>query len=97
MASRLAEPGASEALWGQDVPADVKPAANLTALVRAVGKAGYLMPGEPGASWTKDLAGCRALIIPDSAVLSDQDAAQVREFVKKGGAAIAFGHASRLG
>jgi len=97
VADKLAEPAALESLWGPDVPADVKPAANLTALVRAVGKAGCLMPGEAIAAWTKGLAGCRALIIPDGAVLSDQDAAQVREFVKKGGAAIAFGHASRLG
>jgi len=96
----LAKPPTDQTLWGKGLPADVKVSANLSALVRAIGKADYLVaqpPSGPGlVGWTDRLESCRAVIIPDAAVLSQKDAARVREFVKQGGTVLAFAHASLL-
>jgi len=85
--------------WGAGLPPDLKLASDPATLAQLIGRADYLVAGSTGAAtrWTGQLAGCRALVLPDQVDLRPEDLGSVRQFVAAGGVLIAFGHASLLG
>lgn len=95
-------PPASDAVgvagvWGDDLPEDLTVALDPPALVAAVRMNGYLVNGgETGERWAEELEGCRAVVLPDQTRLTTEQASGVRDFVKGGGALIAFGHGGFL-
>ncbi|MGQ9731318.1 MAG: discoidin domain-containing protein, partial [Candidatus Zipacnadales bacterium] len=82
-------------LWGTELPQELQP--RPVQVVSMAAQAGYLVshPGSTG-SWRDALLGCRALILPDQAVLASTDADIIRRFVRQGGVVIAFSHATLL-
>ena len=55
-----------------------------------------LLTSEQGGNWPSSLDGFRAIVIPELAVLDEARLDQIRQYVKRGGRVIAFGHASML-
>ena len=66
----------------------------------ALGRAGVfgqlLYASPQGGSWPTSLAGYRAVLLPERAVLDPVRIDQLRQYVSQGGRLIAFGHASML-
>ena len=79
----------SQDAWGQAV-----------ALADALGRAGvfsqFLYDTPQGGSWPESLSAFPAILVPELAVLDEARTEQLRQYVKKGGRLIAFGHASML-
>lgn len=85
-----------EGLWGTTPPEGVPAVGDPGATLTAVRACGYLARGG------QELLGLparpeRAEILLDRALVTDEDAIQLQEFVRRGGTIIAFGHASRVG
>ncbi len=53
-------------------------------------------PGPAGGHWPESLAGYRAILLPERAMLDHARAEQLRDYVRQGGTLVAFGHASLL-
>jgi hypothetical protein len=80
-------------IWGDELPDDLAVALEPAALAAAIRVNGYLVDGgETGRRWAEALAGCRAVVLPDQARLTPDQETRVRDFVKRGGTLIAFGH-----
>lgn len=56
----------------------------------------FLYDMEQGGNWPESLARFQAILVPELAVLDEARTEQLRQYVKKGGRLVAFGHASLL-
>ncbi len=80
-------------IWGDELPDDLAVALEPATLAAAIRLNGYLVDGgETGRRWAEGLEGCRAVLLPDQVRLTPDQAPRVRDFVKRGGTLIAFGH-----
>ena len=61
-----------------------------------LGRAGLLAQLLTSANWPASLAACRAVVVPDAAVLDDAHAEQIAKYVDAGGKLVVFGHGSML-
>ena len=55
-----------------------------------------LFAGAQGGSWPSSLAGFKAILVPELAVLDDARLDALRQYVREGGRLIVFGHGSQL-
>lgn len=91
---------ASNTLWKQHPARQLNALEEAFALNEALARAGafsrLLCTTKRRSTWPESLAGLRAIVVPERALLDDAHAEKLREYVRGGGRLIAFGHATML-
>lgn len=95
----LSQPAPQDVLWGKGLPEKILTATDVPRLLNLIASKEYIVGiiGAPtGPAWLEVPQNCRAVILPDQAIITETDAHRLTAYAREGGIIFAFGHASLL-